>query len=76
MKAMKVLTHTDTHTHTHTHTQNQNHVLCSFAYTVVCIDDTCSKPIDVVRRKNAAYEFIKAMLKEYEYCKEVMKKTL
>ena len=30
----------------------------------------------VFRGKNAAYEFIKAILKEYQYCKKVMKKHL
>ena len=32
------------------------------------------RPIVVFRGENAAYEFIKAILKEYEYCKKVMKK--
>ena len=49
------------------------HVPCSYAYKVVCIDDRFSKSIVVFRGKNAAYEFIKAILKEYEYCKKVMK---
>ena len=30
----------------------------------------------VLRGKNAAYEFIKAILKEYEYCKKIMKNIL
>ena len=50
------------------------HVPCSYAYKVVCIDDRFSKPIVVYRGENAAYEFIKAILKEYKYCKKVMKK--
>ena len=33
-----------------------------------------TKPIVVFRGENAAYEFIKAILKEFEYCKKVMKK--
>ena len=64
MKVMKVLTQK----------KYQDHVPCSFAYKVVCIDDKFSKPIVVFRGENAAYEFIKAILKEYEYCKKVMKK--
>ena len=52
----------------------QDHVPCSFAYKVVCIDDRFTKPIVVFRGENAAYEFIKAFLKEYKYCKKVMKK--
>ena len=47
----------------------QDHVPCSFAYKVVCIDDRFSKPIVAFRIENAAYEFIKAILKEY-YCKQ------
>ena len=49
------------------------HVPCSYAFMVVCIDDRFSKSIVVFRGKNAAYEFIKAILKEYKYCKKIMK---
>ena len=52
----------------------QDHVPCSFGYKFVCIDNKFTKPIDVFRGKNAAYEFVKAILKEFEYCKKVMKK--
>ena len=63
----------------------QDHIPCSFAYKVVClfvfffykvvcINDKFTKPIVVFRGENAAYEFIKAILKEYKYCKKVMKK--
>ena len=48
-------------------------VPCSYAYKVVCIDDRFSKPIIVYRGKNAAYEFIKAILEERKYCKKIMK---
>ena len=41
----------------------QDYILCSFAYKVVCIDNRLSKPIVVYRGKNAAYEFIKAILR-------------
>ena len=54
----------------------QDHIPCSFAYKVVCIDDRFTKPIAVFRGENAAYEFIKAILKEFEYCKKVIKNTL
>ena len=50
------------------------HVLCSYVYKVVCIDDRFSKSIVVYRGKNAAYEFIKAILEENKYCKKIMKK--
>ena len=52
----------------------QNHVPCSFTCKVICIDDRFSKPIVVFRRKNAAYQFIKAILEEYECWKKMMKK--
>ena len=52
----------------------QNHIPCSFAYKLACVDDEFTKPIVVFRAENAAYEFIKAILKEYQYCKKVMKK--
>ena len=44
----------------------QDRVPCSFAYKVVCIDDRLTKRIVVYRDENAAYEFIKAILKEYK----------
>ena len=62
---MKIITHTK---------KNQNQVRCSFAYKVVWIDDRFTKPIVVFRGENAAYEFIKANLKEYKNCKKVMKR--
>ena len=52
----------------------EDHIPCSFAYKVVCIDDRFTKPIVVYRGENAAYEFIKAILKEYKYCRKVMNK--
>ena len=36
--------------------------------------DRFTKPILVYRGENATYEFIKAILKEYKYCKKVMNK--
>ena len=52
----------------------QDHVPCSFAYRLICVDDEFTKPVVVFRDENAAYEFIKAILKEFEYCKKVIKK--
>ena len=45
-----------------------DHVPCSYAFKVVCIDNTFSKPVVVYRGENAAYEFIKAILEQYKYC--------
>ena len=64
LKAMKVLTQK----------KYQDHVPCSFAYKVVCIEDRFTKRIVVYRGENRAYEFIKAILKKYKYCKKVMNK--
>ena len=50
-----------------TQKEYQYHIPCSFAYKVVCIDDRFTKPI-------VAYEFIKAILKEYKYCTKIMNK--
>ena len=52
----------------------QDHIPCSFGYNIVCIDDRFSKPTIIHRGENAAYEFIKAILEEYKYCKKLMKK--
>ena len=52
----------------------QDHIPCSSAYKLVCVDDRFSKRIVVFRGKNADFRFIEAILKEYEYCKKVMKK--
>ena len=51
------------------------HVACSFDYKVVCVDDRFRKPIVLYREKNnVVYRFIETILKEYDYCKKVMKK--
>ena len=55
------------------YTKKYEHVPCSYAYKVVCIDDRFSKPIVVYRGVNAAYEFIRSILKEHKYCKKIMK---
>ena len=52
----------------------QDHVPCSFAYKVVFVDDGVTERIVVYRGENAPYEFIKAILKEYKYCKKIMNK--
>ena len=56
------------------YTQKKYHVPCSFAYKVVCIDDRFTKQIVVYRGENAAYEFVKAILKENKYCRKVINK--
>ena len=39
-----------------------------------CVYNNFSKPIVLYVYKNVAYRFIETILKEYEYCKKVMKK--
>ena len=51
-----------------------SHFPCSFLYKVVCIDDKFNKKVVFYRGKNAIYKFIKAILKECDYCKNVIKK--
>ena len=53
----------------------QGHVPCSFSYKLFCVNNKFSKPIVVFRGGNGAYRIIEAILKEYEYCKKVVKKT-
>ena len=50
------------------------HFPCSFVYKVVCIDNRFSKAIAVFKGKYAAYDFIKEILKEYEYCRKIIKR--
>ena len=52
----------------------QDYIPCSFAYKVVCIDDTFTKPTVVNRGEIAAYEFIKAIFQEHKYCKKIRNK--
>ena len=51
---------------------SQGHIPCSFAYKINCINDKFTKPAIIYGGENAAYEFIKAVLEEYEYCKKIM----
>ena len=52
----------------------QKHIPCSFAYKVVYTDDKFSKPVVLYRGRNTVNKFIKAILKEYDYCKNVINK--
>ena len=42
----------------------QQHILCSFAYKLVCVYDEFTKPVVVFRGENAAYKIIESILKE------------
>ena len=50
------------------------HIPCSYAYKVVCIDDKFSKSTIIYRGENAAHKIFKTVLKEYKYCRKIMKK--
>ena len=56
------------------HKKYQHHVPCSFAYKAVCVDDKFTKQVVVNRGEKDAYESIKAILKEYKYCKKTKNK--
>ena len=51
----------------------QDHIPCSFAYKVVCIDDRFGKDVALYRGKNAVFKFISSILREYGYCRKMMK---
>ena len=53
----------------------QDYLSCSFVYKLVRVDDEFTKPIVVFRGGNTAYEFIKAIPKEYQYCGKVLIKN-
>ena len=51
----------------------QDRIPCSFAFKIVCIDGKFTKATIIYRGENATYEFIKAILEEYQYCKKTMR---
>ena len=52
----------------------QKHVVCSYGYKLVCIDDKFSKTFETYLCEDAVYNFINSMVKESKYCSDVMKK--
>ena len=54
----------------------QDHSPCSFAYKAVCVNNKFTKYIVLYRGKNAVFKFIMSILKEYNYCRSLMKKHL
>ena len=54
----------------------QFHEECGYGYKLVCrYDSTYSKNVKLYRGENAAYKFIERMLKEVEYCKDIVVKN-
>ena len=54
----------------------QDHIPCGFGYKVVCVDDKFTKNVAVYRGKDCVNKFIKSILWEYDYCRDVMKDYL
>ena len=54
--------------------KEQSHVPCGFGYKVVCFDDRFSKDVVVYRGKDCINKFITEILREYEYCKDIVKR--
>ena len=52
----------------------QSHIPCGFGYKVICIDNRFSKDIVIFRAKECISKSITMILKEYEYCSNIMKK--
>ena len=48
----------------------QKNIPCSFSYQVISVDDKSSKRVVLYGEKNAVNKFIKAIHKEYDYCKK------
>ena len=46
---------------------------CSFAYNVIYVDNKFTKPVVNSSGEIAAYGFVNVIIKEYEYCKKVIK---
>ena len=53
----------------------QKHVVYSFGYKLVCVDDKFSKPFKTYLGKDAVYNFINNMIEESKSSTDVMKKN-
>ena len=54
--------------------QTIKNIACSYGYKLLCVDDKFSKPFKSYLGADAVYNFISGMIKESEYCSDVMKK--
>ena len=52
----------------------QKHVACNYGYKLVRTDDKFSKPFKSYLDEDAVYNVISSMIKESEYCSDVIKK--
>ena len=54
----------------------QKHVVCSYGYKLVCVDNKFSKPFKLYLGQDAVYNFITSMMEESKYCSDAMIKIL
>ena len=52
----------------------QKHIVSSYRYKLVCIDNNFSKPFKTYLDKDAIYNFINKMIKESTHCSDVINK--
>ena len=52
----------------------QKYAACSYGQKLVCVDDKFSKPFKSHLGEDTVYNFISSMIKESNYCSDVMKK--
>ena len=52
----------------------QKHVACIYDYGLVCVDDTFGQRLKSYLGEDALYYFINTMIKQSEYCTNIMKK--
>ena len=52
----------------------QKNVACSYGYQLICVDDKFSKFFKSYLDEDAFYNFISSMIKESNFCSNVMKK--
>ena len=58
----------------YTKKKHQDLIPCSFTCKVDCVDARFTNRIVVYKGEKAAYEFVKAIIKEHKYCRKVMNK--
>ena len=50
----------------------QKHIVCSYGYKLVCVDDKFSKHFKTYLGKDVVYNFISCMIEESKYCSDVI----
>ena len=52
----------------------KKHVVCSYGYKLVFVDDTFNKLFKSYSGEDAVYSFISSMFKESKFCSDIVKK--